>query len=81
MTTGHVLDAILGTWIFAMVMVWFIAEAIWLSGKLKRFFQGLFSYQAGPTNVDVTIQEMNTVRVERREGSDYRKSRHAIKGG
>lgn len=69
---------ILGCWMFAAAVVWFVAEAALLSGKIKKW---LAKFQVpNNTYVDQTINQMyGNINVENREGSEYRKSEHAIK--
>lgn len=78
-TSGEaVIHIILGYWMFTAAAIWLVAEAVYLSGKIRGW---LAKFQM-PTNtyVDQTINQMyGNVNVENREGSNYRKSEHALR--
>jgi len=75
---GDLVSTIIAFWIFIAAVVWFTAEAIHLSAKIKKWLERFQMPRS--TYVEQAINQMyGNVNVENREGSDYRKSSHGIK--
>lgn len=78
------LGIFLGCVIFFGIIVWMVAEIVYHTRKLRAFFHRLLGILEQPSQIDVTMNQMyGDVHLgrEAREGSNYRKARHAIKGG
>lgn len=72
---------VLGCLIFGGIIVWAIAEAIWLSAKLTRFLRAITAKPTPTTYVDQTINQMyGDVHVER-EYAGTRNAAQQIKRG
>lgn len=78
MTTGGWQEALLGSWIVVMALVWFIAATIYHVGRIRAWFKRTLGSKQS-TYVDMTILQMqNESAREAQEGSSYRKAQHGI---